>query len=232
MKKYLFIGLLFLLFGCSSPEKEDKVSAIESNSSPTPSLSSANVNNATSSLNPEALPDLSNTEKLGEVSAENDLIDSFYFDGNGVKISLTVVADKACFIYMRRSTPDRLGEVEIESLQREKLGLWRSYNTQRLLTQPAGNRLSVYSSSEQLSSTYENPAISPEILVAAKELKEREKSFKLLLRQDLRASDSARRIYVNQCQKLGNFYYKEELPPLTDKERREFGRSVEKSTNN
>jgi hypothetical protein len=31
-------------------------------------------------------------------------------------------------------------------------------------------------------STYENPAISQEIIVAAKELKEREKSFKLLLR--------------------------------------------------
>lgn len=107
-----------------------------------------------------------------------------------------------------------------------------SYNTQRLLTQPAGNKLNVYSSSQELSSTYENPAISPEILVAAKELKEREKSFKLLLRQDLKASESARRIYVNQCQKLGNFYYKEELPPLTDKERKEFGRSVEKSTIN
>ena len=149
-----------------------------------------------------------------------------------VKVSLTVAADKACFVYVRRSTPDRVGEVEIESLRREKLGLWRSYNTQRLLTQSAGNRLSVYSSSEELSSTYENPAISPKILVAAKELNEREKSFKLLLRQDLRASDSARRIYVNQCQKLGNFYYKEELPPLTDKERKEFGRSVEKSINN
>jgi hypothetical protein len=232
MKKYLFIGLLFLLFGCSSPEKENKVSAIESNPSPTPSLSSANVNNATPSLNSEVLPDLSNKEKLGEVSAENDLIDSFYFDGNGVKVSLTVAADKACFLYVRRSTPDRVGEVEIESLRREKLGLWRSYNTQRLLTQPAGNRLSVYSSSEELSFTYENPAVSPEIFVAAKELKERAKSFKLLLRQDLGASDSARRIYVNQCQKLGNFYYKEELPPLTDKERKEFGRSVEKSINN
>jgi uncharacterized protein YcfL len=221
MKKYLFIGLLFLLVGCSSPEKENKVSAIESNPSPTPSLSSANVNNATPSLNSEVLPDLSTKEKLGEVSAENDLIDSFYFDGNGVKVSLTVAADKACFIYVRRSTPDRVGEVEIESLRREKLGLWRSYNTQRLLTQPAGNKLNLYSSSEELSFTYENPAISSEILVAAKELKEREKS-----------SESARRIYVNQCQKLGNFYYKEELPPLTDKERKEFGRSVEKSTNN
>jgi len=37
---------------------------------------------------------------------------------------------------------------------------------------------------------------------------------------------------IRYCQKLGNFYYKEELPPLTDKERKEFGRSVEKSTNN
>ncbi len=233
MKKYLFIGLLLLLIGCSSPEKEDNISAIKSNFSPTPSLSSANVNNATPSLNPEVLPDLSNKEKLGEVSAENDLIDSFYFDGNGVKVSLTVsfyfdgngvkvsltvVADKACFVYVRRSTPDRVGEVEIESLRREKLGLWRSYNTQRLLTQPAGNKLKVYSSSEELYSTYENPAISQEMLVAVKELKEREKSFKLLLRQDLRTSDSARRIYVNQCQKLGNFYYKEELTPLTEKE--------------
>ncbi|MEA5624503.1 hypothetical protein [Nostoc sp. UHCC 0251] len=232
MKKYLFIGLLFLLVGCSSPEKEDKISAIESNPSPTPSLSSANVNNASPSLNPEALPDLSNKEKLGEVSADNDLIDSFYFDGNGVKVNLTVAADKACFLYVRRSTPDRVGEVEIESLRREKLGLWRSYNTQRLLTQPAGNKLKVYSSSEELSSTYENPAVSQEMLVAVKELKEREKPFKLLLRQDLRASDSARRIYINQCQKLGNFYYKEELPPLTEKERKDFGKTVEKSTNN
>ncbi|MHC5746421.1 MAG: hypothetical protein ACYTXT_31910 [Nostoc sp.] len=85
--------------------------------------------------------------------------------------------------------------------------MWRSYNTQRLLTQPAGNKLKVYSSSEALF-TYENPAISQEMLVGSEELKEREKSFKLLLRQDLRASDSARRIYVNQCHKLGSFYYK------------------------
>lgn len=99
-----------------------------------------------------------------------------------MKVSLTVAADKACFVYVRHSTPDRVGEVEIESLRREKLGLWRSYNTQRLLTQPAGNKLNVYSSSEELFFTYENPAVSPEILVAAKELKEREKSFKLLLR--------------------------------------------------
>ena len=70
------------------------------------------------------------------------------------------------------------------------------------------------------------------MLVAAKELKEREKSFKLLLRQDLGASDSARRIYVNQCHKLGNFYYKEELPPLTEKERKDFGKSVEKRIEN
>ncbi|MEH1861799.1 MAG: hypothetical protein V7L21_28245 [Nostoc sp.] len=50
--------------------------------------------------------------------------------------------------------------------------------------------------------------------------------------RDLGASDSARRIYVNQCHKLGNFYYKEELPPLTEKERKDFGRTVEKSTKN
>lgn len=67
MTKYLFIRLLFLLVGCSFPEKEDKVSAIESNPLPTPSLSSANLNNATPLLNPEALPDLSNKEKLGEL---------------------------------------------------------------------------------------------------------------------------------------------------------------------
>ncbi|MHC5746422.1 MAG: hypothetical protein ACYTXT_31915 [Nostoc sp.] len=115
MKKYLFIGLLLLPLDVHL-QKEDKVSAIESNSSPTPSLSSANVNNATPSLNPEALPDLSNKEKLGEVSAENDLIDSFYFDGNGVEVSLTVAVDKGCFVYVRRSTPDRVGKVEIESI--------------------------------------------------------------------------------------------------------------------
>ncbi|WP_265270878.1 hypothetical protein [Nostoc sp. KVJ3] len=84
----------------------------------------------------------------------------FYFDGNGLKVSLTIAADKGCFVYVRRSTPNRIGEVEIESLQREKLGLWRSYNTQRLLTQAAGNKLKIYSSSEELSSTYENPVIS------------------------------------------------------------------------
>ena len=229
MNKYLVLGLLLLLVGCSSKEK-GSVSAEQLNPSPTSSLPSDN--STTPPLNPNVLPDISKKEKLGEVDATNDLIDSFYYDGNGVKVSLTVAADRACFVYVRRTTPDKAGELEIESLQREKLGLWRSYKTQRLFTQPTGSQLNIYSSDEELSSTYQNPAISSDALQADKDFKERQKSFNLLLRQDLSASDSAKRVYASQCQKLRNFYYKEELPLLRVKERQEFERSVEKSTQN
>ncbi|KYC34509.1 hypothetical protein WA1_50740 [Scytonema hofmannii PCC 7110] len=222
MKKYLILGLLFLLFGCSS-NKQDSVSAEPS--APTPSVSSYPDNSSLSQALPNGLP---NEEKLEDTDSENDLIDSFYFDGNGVKVGLTVTADRACYLYVRRGTPNKLGEVEIESFQREKPGLWRGYQTQRALTQPAGNKLNIYQN-EELVSNYENNAISSEALTALKELKEREKSFKLLLRQDLGASDSARRVYTEQCSKLRNFYYREELPPLTKDEKRDFERSLEKS---
>jgi hypothetical protein len=220
MNKYLIVGVLFLLFGCSN-NKKDSVSAEQFTPSPTPSSATPSLNQAL----PEGLP---NKEKLGDTDLENDLIDSFYFDGNGVKVWLSVAVDKACFIYVKRSTPDKVGEVEIESFTREKPGLWRGYQTQRAMSQSAGNKLNIYQN-EELVSNYENTAIPSEALAAGKELKERSESFKLLLRQDLKASDSARRVYNEQCLKLRNFYYREELPPLTKNEKRDFKRSAGKT---
>lgn len=222
MKKYVFLGLLLLLIGCSKDNSNATALQPQPLPSPPTFLPSSTPSPVAAS---QALPELSKKETLGEVDGTNDLIDSFYFDGNGIKVSLNVDADEACFVYIRRSTPDRIGEIEMESFVRERAGLWRSYQTARLMAQTAGNKLNMYLNDELLTA-YENPSISLEQEQAIRDFNERKSAFKLLLRQDLSISESAKRVYANQCQGLRNFYYREELPSLTQKEQLEFERNL------
>ncbi|MBW4512875.1 MAG: hypothetical protein KME64_41265 [Scytonematopsis contorta HA4267-MV1] len=210
--KFYFIVLAFMLIGCTS----QKVSK------PINQASASPVSQPEPSISKEALPEgLKTSSKLGETDLENDLIDAFNYDGNGIKVGLNVAVDKACFVYIRPTIPTKPGEVEMEFLKREKPGLWRGYQTQRVYTQAAGNKLKVYQNDELLSD-YENSAVSNELIAATKDFKQRDKSFELLLRQDLAASSSARKVYTEQCAKLKSFYYREELQALDDKQKREF----------
>ena len=225
MKKPIVLSLLMLVVGCSKTNtiSDIKLTALKSSPSPTPLVITSP---SPSSLSvSQALPELSKQEVLGELDSTNDLIDSFYFDGNGIKVSIKVGSNEACYVYIRRSTSERLGEIEMESLVRERGGLWRGYQTGRQLAQNTGNKLSIYQNNELLTS-YENPSVSLEPDQAIKDLDERKSAFSLLLRQDLSISESAKRVYTNQCQGLKGFYYKEELPSLTTAEQLEFERNI------
>ncbi|PSB30824.1 hypothetical protein [Chlorogloea sp. CCALA 695] len=222
MNRPIFLSLLLLVFGCS---KANPPAAIETVVPVSPSpLVSVSPSPSTSPVS-QALPELQEQEVLGELDSTNDLLDSFYFDGNGIKMSLKVGGSQACYVYIRRSTPEKLGEIEMESLVRERAGLWRGSQTGRQLAQGAGNKLNIYQNNELLTS-YENPSISLDQAQAVKDLNERKSAFSLLLRQDLSISESAKRVYTNQCQGLKGFYYKEELPSLTVAEQAEFERSI------
>lgn len=221
MKHYFVLSLLLFAVGCSKNNTNTTVPASPAppliNVSPSPSATAAS----------QSLPELPKQETLDSATLDstNDLLDSFYYDGSGIKVSLKVGSDNACYVYIRRSTLDKVGEIEMEYLVREQAGLWRGYETGRQLAQPAGNKLNIYQNNE-LVTFYENPSIASEQKQAIKDLNERKKAFLLLLRQDLSISETAGRAYTNQCQGLKGFYYKEELPLLTQAEQVEFERSL------
>jgi hypothetical protein len=213
-KRFLIFSILIYLVGCS-PKSSDNTAHLNL---PKPVEYLASVSPAPASQS-EVLPELSETKKLPAVDSVNDLIDNFHFDGDGVKVRLVVKDDKGCFVWIKPSTPDATGELVMEGLKREKLGLWKGNNTQRLFTQSAPNQLDVYSPHEELQASYTNPSITKDLLKAPGDYKERTAGFDVLLRRDLSKSKVARTIYTNQCAQFTNFYYREELSPLISEER-------------
>lgn len=223
MKHYHYFVLSLLLFvvGCSKNSANTTVPV-----SPAPPLINVPSSPSATAAS-QSLPELPKQETLDSATLDstNDLLDSFYYDGNGIKVSLKVGSNNACYVYIRRSTPDKVGEVEMEYLVQEQAGLWRGYETNRQFAQPLGNKLNIYQDNELVTS-YDNPSIASDQKQAVKDLNERKKAFLLLLRQDLSISETAGRAYTNQCQGLKGFYYKEELPSLTPEQQTEFERSL------
>ncbi len=219
-KKIFLFSILIYLIGCSS-----KTSSTEQLTLPNPAEASTAVSEPV--VKSEALPDLPAAKKLPPVDSVNDLIDNYHFDGDGVKVRLVVKNDKACFLWIKPSTPNIPGEVVMEALKREKLGLWKGINSERLFTQSAPNQLDVYSPNEELQASYTNTSVTKELTTAVSDYKERTAGFDVLLRSNLNKSKVARAVYTNQCAQVANFYYREELSPLNAEQKQEFQRELE-----
>jgi hypothetical protein len=220
LKKIFLFSVLIYLVGCSS-----KTSSTSQLTLSNPAEASTSVSEPT--VKSEALPDLPTAKKLPPVDSVNDLIDNYHFDGDGVKVRLVVKNDKACFLWIKPSTPDTAGELVMEALKRDKLGLWKGINSERLFTQSAPNQLDVYSPTEELQASYTNSSVTKELTRAASDYKERTAGFDVLLRSNLNKSKVARAVYSNQCAQVANFYYREELPPLNTEQKHEFQRESE-----
>ncbi len=108
--KNIILSLLLLIAGCSKADTPSDIGlvALTSSPSPTPLANISPPSSPSPSPLSQALPELERQKTLGEVDSTNDLLDSFYFDGNGIKISLKVGSNEACYVYIRRSTPEKL----------------------------------------------------------------------------------------------------------------------------
>lgn len=160
----LFLPLLaFLLVGCAaSKPKVDNTPLVQMTPTSTPT--------ATPNLS-EALPETSAVESFSSLP-KNDLIDGFfYFDSvtapsqiefssassnsNKLRIRLTVSGDKACYLATGVSATD----FEIESLVRERDGVWRGLHSKRYFTQPALNSLVIYGGETDKIGSYVNKLV-------------------------------------------------------------------------
>lgn len=229
LKKIVLTCTLVCLVGCSTKSVNTAYSVQLAIPNPDSNTIRGAANQSTPVINSEALPDLPKAHMLPAVDSINDLVDNFHFDGNGVKVRLIVKNDKACFLWIKPSTPNDKGELVMESLKREKFGLWKGGNSARLFTQSNPNQLDVYYPNEELQASYINTSVTKELTRAADDYKQRTAGFDVLLRGDLNKSKVGRSIYTNQCAQLANFYYREELPLLNEEQKQEFQRELEQT---
>lgn len=160
-KLNLFLALLiFLLVGCANKSKVDD----------TPLISATTVT-------PTATPNLSEALPMPKVDdpfsslPKNDLVNGFYYyadtpsqqlqfttvtsNDSTLRIRLAVRGDKACYLATGLAGTD----FEIESLVRERVGVWRGLHSNRYFTQPSLNLLVVYASETDKVASYANKSI-------------------------------------------------------------------------
>lgn len=209
------IGLLLLLAGCggSSVKKEDTAPLV--NLSPTPT--------ATQDLS-EALPTETVVESFSSLP-KNDLINGFYYyaegqgtelefsqanaDNNKLRVRVTVQGDKACYLATGLSGTD----FEMESLVRERSGVWRGLHSKRYFTQPSLNSLVIYGGeTDRIASFLNKSIVGDDIRVVQATLASRAIKVENITRLTL--PYNVELIYRGQCLNFQPIYFRGKLAKI------------------
>lgn len=193
--KLFLLLLLFLPLGCGK-KSEPKVNAAPLISDKTVSSSNLNLS--------ESIPSLDKSESFSSLN-KKDLVDGFYYYGTQplindspndsvLRIRLAVLGDKACYL----ATGLKGTELEIESLVRERPGVWRGQYSNRLFTQPTLNSLAIYKTDTDKIGKYTNNQFqSDNLRLMIAEFKKRNRLVdnitKLSLQDDIEA------VYRSKC---------------------------------
>lgn len=134
LRKYLVFCLLFPLIGCS--KSASITPAATPVALPKPAVA--------------AMPDLPKPEVLGGVQVNNDLLDGFTVTRDAGSMRIVASPNVACVMYTGARN-----HLALETLVREKPGLWKGWYSGKYYTQPQLNEIKVYSATnQQLETSY------------------------------------------------------------------------------
>lgn len=154
------------------------------------------------------------------IMSKNDLINDFYYyddslsrqlqqanvNNSTLRVRLSVRGDKACYL----ATGLRETDFEMESLVRERAGVWRGLHSNRYFTQPTLNSLVVYASETDKSAEYVNKSIkSSDIRDAIAQFAARSIKVENIVRLTLPRAIEA--VYRDTCLNFEPIYFRGKL---------------------